>query len=480
MGAAIKQEAIGSASFSHWDALLDAIAQPTTIFDRDLVFLGQNAAHEVMTGTRRADVIGRFMFDVFPPEPGPEAPNAQAAVGASVDRVWHSRQPHTLPAQQHALRQGNGAWKNHFWKITHAPIIEGDEVVAVLQTSENVTETILERWLNEAEKLAVQDATAVSFFSYEPKSQRFERPGALDDLFGFEEGEAGPLAGPFFERIVPNDLPAVVAEFCRIAGEPLGKPARFDCRVSIPGVEFQRHVRARGALVVDPADQMQKLVGVVVDMTEFEQTREQLEQAIRDKENLLIEVNHRMMNSLQLASSILRLEARDTMNETAREVLVTANARVDAIAEVHGSIYRGGDVTCAPTDMILNGVVDGLRRSVGAGDTAPEITCEADEFYLPTDLAISFGLLANELLTNALKYGGDSDAGPIEVNSAYEGNVARLSVCNDRKDHEDGQASNSTGVGSKLIDGFVRQLGGELSSTLQGNRYVTMVSFEVG
>ncbi|MEO0981794.1 MAG: histidine kinase dimerization/phosphoacceptor domain -containing protein [Pseudomonadota bacterium] len=466
-----------STSPTQWLALLDALSMPATIFDRDLVFLGQNTAHEAMTGTRRQDIIGRSMFDAFPPEPGPHAPSAEEAIRASVDRVWSTREAHTLPVQEHALQDETGAWQAYSWKITHAPIIENGAVTAILQTAENVTGEMLQRSLYEAHRLAAQDAAAVSFFSYELASQLFVRSTAVDALFGFAEDEAEPLAAPFFDRIDPDDLPAVQEELSRIASAPLGTPARFDFRVNIPGLDDPKRVRARGAMVIDPADQQQKLVGVFVDMTDFEMARGRLEQAVEDKEHLLVEVNHRVKNSLQLASSILRMEARKTSNPETKDVLANANARVDAIAEVHGGIYVGGDVTRAPIGEVLTNIVDALGRSVGAGDTSAEISCKATEVSLPTDLAVAFGLLVNELLTNALKYGGEPTCAPIDVHTAIDGDVVELTVSNDTAREVDDDRPNGTGIGTTLVKGFVRQLRGEMKAGPDGDRYKVTVTF---
>ncbi|MEM1106938.1 MAG: histidine kinase dimerization/phosphoacceptor domain -containing protein [Pseudomonadota bacterium] len=460
-----------------WQSLLDAMSAPATVFGRDLVFMGQNKAHEAMTGRQRGDVVGRYMFDAFPAEPGPDAPSAEAAIHASIRRVWASGLPDLMPVQEHALESRDGSWQTHFWKITHAPIIEDGAVVAILQTSEDVTEKALSDALSRAQRLAAQDAAAVSYFTYEPESERLVRAEAVDLLFGFEEGEAGPLAGPFLSRIDPADAPSVRRELERARSQPLGAPVRIDFRTCRPGQGAGRTVRLRGAMVIDPEDQQRKLVGVVVDMTDFEQARQGLEQALREKENLLIEVNHRVKNSLQLASSILRLEARKTRNPETQSVLAKANARVDAIAEVHGGIYLGGDVTWAPIDAILKNIVDALGRSVGAGDTCADIACTAAQVSLPTDRAIAFGLLVNELLTNALKHGGGPDARAISVSTQIDGSRIVLTVSNDCNAAPEAGPPQGTGIGASLIAGFVRQLGGTLSEGADNDRYVVTVVF---
>jgi len=472
-------EAPPLAGLSDWQVLLESMTDAAVIFDRDLTILALNTAHETMTGLGRAEILGRFMFDAFPPEPGEGAPSAEAAIRNSVKCVCETRRPHTLPVQQHALQSPSGEWIPHAWQITHAPIIVGANVAAILQTASNVTDIALERTLNEAQLLAARDAASVSYFSYDPDSRAFVRTASVDALFGFAPGEAGQEAGPFFERVDPQDLPGVFCELDRIGNLPLGTPARFDYRVNVPGEPEPRRVRVRGAKVIDPEDRRQKLVGVFVDLTDFELTRNKLEQAIEDKENLLVEANHRIKNSLQLASSVLRMEARRTGNGEVARVLQSANARVDAIAEVHGGLYLGGDVTHAPAGEVLRNIVEALARSVGAGETSPEIRCESADFALPTDLAIAFGLLVTELLTNALKHGDPKGARPIEVSVRKQDERVWLSVSNDVAETPGPAPETGTSIGQSLIRGFVRQLGAQMESGVQQGRFEARVNFEV-
>lgn len=468
------------ANHDDWALIIDALTSSAIIFDKGLTILAQNRAHEEMTGTRRDEVVGTYMFDSFPPDPTPGAPSAEKAIRESKERVWSTLQADTLPLQEHALQSDNGIWTTYTWKVTHAPLLRNGKVIAILQTSENVTTATLERTMSDAQKLAAREAANISYFAYEMDSDRFIRDDRIDDMFGFEPSKAGNLAAPFIDRIHADDLDDVLTELQRPHDAPLGTKAKFDARVHVPGEDDVRLVRVRGTLVLDPVDSVRKLVGVFLDMTDVHRTQQQLEQLVNDKDRLLIEVNHRVKNSLQLASSILSLASRNTESEEAAAVLATANSRIDAIAEVHGGIYIGGDVTRAPTAEVLTNIVDGLSRSVGAGDTTAKINVDYADFALPTDQAIAFGLLINELLTNAIKYGGDASARPVILKTAVDGKRAQLEVSNDsqRPSHETDLAQ-GTGVGTALIEGFVRQLRGTLNRTEEDGRYIVCVDFDL-
>ena len=439
------------------------------IFNRDLVILRQNAAHAQMTGTQPHDVEGKGMFEAFPAPPDPEARSAEKAIRESTERVYATGEQDSLPIQEHALKSASGRWMSRFWDVTHAPIKHEGEVVAILQFATDVTDRVLSRRIDEARRIAAQNAAGLSFFTYDLSTGEFTRTSTVDELFGLTAETAGPKADAFFARIYQEDMPAVQAELERIEAAPLGTQAKFDYRILIPETGETRFVRARGAVEYDPYLLSPKLVGVFIDMTDVARTKARLEQTIEDKENLLLEVNHRVKNSLQLVTSVLRMEARRVEDPHVSQVLSVAQSRVEAIAEVHRGLYVGGDVKTVSARALIENLVESTRRSIGAGDTATDIDWHADEFSLPTELGIAYGLLVNELLTNAVKYGGAPDQRPITVRSEFDGDTVRLTVSNDLSDEV--SVAPGTGVGTQLVNGFVRQLKGELSKSVTSDRF---------
>ncbi len=460
-----------------WNAILNALGFAATIFDRNMMFLAQNTLHARMTGCPPEDLIGRYVFDVFPAEPGQDEADAEGPVKVSVKRVLAMGKPDTLPVQAHALEDENGQWHQHSWKLSHAPIMDKGEIVAILQTIQDVTDQVLAQTLAEAQQLAAQEAASAHYFSYELDTHIFARAASVDALFGFADAEAGPRLQPFFECIQIEDIDTVVSKLKYAESIPVGTSIGFDCRILPRGETNIHFLRARGVVVIDPADRQRKLVGAFIDMTDLEETRLQLQQAVALKENLLIEVNHRVKNSLQLASSVIRMESQRASNDEVRESLASANGRIAAIAEVHGGIYLGGDVTKVQTRSVVENITEALSRSVGAGETSTDITWSFVDFALPTDHAIAFGLLVNELLTNAIKYGGHPSARAIEVETRLSGKTAQLKISNDMAEHHDVTAG--TGVGMKLVSGFLRQLKAELSQSQTNGRFCIQVSFDI-
>jgi two-component sensor histidine kinase len=91
--------------------------------------------------------------------------------------------------------------------------------------------------------------------------------------------------------------------------------------------------------------------------------------------------------------------------------------------------------------------------SMGA-EWAPHLNVDAAPALVPTDKAVSIGLIVTELVINANKYAYDGRPGPIEIALRQDSANLRLSV----SDNGRGRATHSGGFGTRMIDSLVRQL----------------------
>jgi PAS domain S-box-containing protein len=444
---------------------------PMLLYAPDLTLLYVNAAYEKMTGRRADDLIGRKMFDAFPPKPGEDAASAVRAIEASVESMIATGEPVTIDQQQHDLVNGQGVYEQRYWSIVQWPVHEGDKVVALLQRAEDVTEQVRQRRLTDAVRQAAEDASGLSFFSYDPATDRFERTAAIEQMFGFAAGEAGEHAAQFFERVLPEDLTAVLAEVERaMAGGP-GTSASFDYRVEVPGGSDLRYIRVRAGVERDPSDGVPKLFGAFIDMSDIEQSRARMQELSERNAALVVESNHRIKNSLAIASAMLSYQLRASEEPAVEQALKTAATRIMAISDVHGELFADEGVEWVDAGHLLERFVRSFERTIDIKTTGCRIDVTAQSVRLPSRYAVTIALMLNELLTNAIKYGmTQQQECEITVELSADDANAELVVQNVIAGRTFGQII-SEGVGSELVHAFAGQLGGTLEAGEQENKY---------
>ncbi|SEN52468.1 Two-component sensor histidine kinase, contains HisKA and HATPase domains [Sphingomonas gellani] len=175
---------------------------------------------------------------------------------------------------------------------------------------------------------------------------------------------------------------------------------------------------------------------------------------------LLGEVNHRVANSLQLVSAMVRLQAGALSDEGARSALDDTQRRIGAIAQVHRRLYTSNHVESVDMQEYLGALVDELAEAWGSENGERRLIFSAEPIRLPTDKAVSLGVIVTELVTNALKYAyPPGGAGEVRVALLRDGDDGfRLAVeddgCGIRVDAE----PKGTGLGAKLIRAMAQSL----------------------
>jgi two-component sensor histidine kinase len=202
-----------------------------------------------------------------------------------------------------------------------------------------------------------------------------------------------------------------------------------------------------------------------------------LEAALDRHQVLLKEINHRVKNSLQIASSMLHLQASTANDEGLSAQLAEASSRVSAIGRAYERLAYDADVENIDLGAYLKAVcADAIAGSPNCKlhfDGAPGIRLYADR-------AISLALIVNELVTNAAKYAfRDRQEGHIYVRLGPSGtNTALVSVRDDGIGlPADFDLNTSKGLGMRIVTALAMQLGADITRTPQvsGNEFVVTV-----
>jgi two-component sensor histidine kinase len=204
-------------------------------------------------------------------------------------------------------------------------------------------------------------------------------------------------------------------------------------------------------------------------LQEAESERTVAQTAQATAETALAEMNHRVKNSLQIAASLLRLQA-GTTGDTTRSALQQAASRVDTVARVHRHLTGLQALEAVDFGQYLRGFCDEIA-SVLQGPTVLSFKVECPNFKVSTRQAVALGLIINELLTNVTKYAYPGEArgtATIKCERTHEG-ATQLRVVDRGVGLPAGfDPSKSSGLGMRIVAALCQQIGAQLEIDRSG------------
>ncbi len=134
-------------------------------------------------------------------------------------------------------------------------------------------------------------------------------------------------------------------------------------------------------------------------------------------ERVSAETNHRMKNNLMLLSGVLQMQLSTLRQDSeAATVLQDAITRIAAISVVHEQLYQGQPGRVNLCD-VLQRVGDLGARTIA---TQAEVTVSGEACFVSSKLGSTVAILANELITNAVKYGAPDRNGKLTIRIGLE------------------------------------------------------------
>jgi two-component sensor histidine kinase len=234
------------------------------------------------------------------------------------------------------------------------------------------------------------------------------------------------------------------------------------------------HYAVRPSLDAAPSE-FRTLGDALSEMASAIQDRDRrLREVVEQKTVLIREIHHRVKNNLQIVMSLLSLQTGQLQDPAARDALLQAQVRINALALVHRILHEIEDQSTIDLKRLLEELT--LQVTGGLSGEGDKLTVDTD--ILPReisgDLAVPLALFTVEALTNIFKHAYPNGQAPGRIFVSLReigGGKLRLAI----EDNGVGFRIDETGrsVGSRLIRTFGQQVGGV--STVKSNEGIGTV-----
>jgi two-component sensor histidine kinase len=228
-----------------------------------------------------------------------------------------------------------------------------------------------------------------------------------------------------------------------------------------------------GVMALATLCELAVLVIIALYQREVTIARSRRESQLGLLQKALKEIDHRTSNNYQTVLALVLAQSKTAREPAVKDALRQVADRIRAIAAVSTKLavaseslkkVRIGD----HLEELCKDIERGLSRD-GIG-----LECDFDDMVVNADEAVSMSILVNELVTNALKHAFPDDRqGMIEVSLKRGRGRAELTVADDGIGVKKSARSKGTGLGKRLIETFVKQLGArhEVTSGDGGTRH---------
>jgi two-component system, sensor histidine kinase PdtaS len=186
----------------------------------------------------------------------------------------------------------------------------------------------------------------------------------------------------------------------------------------------------------------------------------QKDELIQHQAVLSQESDHRLLNGVQMIVSLLSLQGRASENAEVASQLAAAADRIATIGRIHRRLHSLDGVQTFALKQYIEDLCGDFSLMLSSARPERVIVVEGIEIELPAVTAIPLGFIANELITNATKYGTGRITVRLEANPA---NGYALSVANEGPALPEAfDPAAGKGLGMRIIRSLVKQIGGEL------------------
>jgi PAS domain S-box-containing protein len=450
-------------SESKFRSIVEQSYNGITLSDENGRIIEWNNAQERITGLKRDEVIGQYLWDM--------------SFNMAPERLrTPSAYEHLKSATFNILKTGKLSWPN---QVMEREIIRPDGTYRFIET------------------LVFTIKTDEGFMACSIATDITERKKAEKALKASEESLRRTFdQSPIGAAIVSLDYQflRVNNELCRITGyseeELLSltfEDITFheDLEHDIEQAELlksgeidqyqmdKRYIRKDGEvvwvrisvrMVKDVSGNPLYFLPMIEDINERKRMEDEIKASLKEKETLLREIHHRVKNNMQIINSLLSLQEGYIKDKESIELFRDTQNRVRSMAMVHEKLYQSKNLARINFAEYIYSLISEILSSYKVNPDIIKIKKDVENLFFGIDAAIPLALITNELIINSLKHAfPNGRKGEISISiQSYNGKIILVISDNGAGIPLNIDFKNTDTLGLQLVNNLTEQLDGEI------------------
>lgn len=263
--------------------------------------------------------------------------------------------------------------------------------------------------LSEQKYRSLFDQNPNAVFSVSPVGKLINANKVLEQLIGYSADE---MKNSTFQRFVDESQVERVRKHFLLALK--GRSQTYETQILKEDGSYLSAEVTNLPIIVD--GEITGIYGVINDITHRKEAEQKIKDQLVEKTYLLSEVHDRVKNNLALVSTLVQLQQNEIEKENRGESFVNTVSRIRSMALVHERLYQNETFSSIRMDEYINDLIENIQLKGYQKIKKPRLELETSPVSLSIEQAIPTGLLLNEVLVNAFKYGSDALDPVIKVN----------------------------------------------------------------
>ena len=307
-----------------FEAIFSATASAYLMLDTRLIIVGVNDTYLRATQRSREDLMGRHVFDAFPPNPSDPLDSGVPRLQQSFERVLETKAADHVGVFRFDIPTGhelNNSFETRYWNPINSPVFSRDgELTHIIHQAIDVTEQVKSenaRCESERRYKALTGASGVIYRMTADWSHMYELDGR-----GFLK-DTSTFAEYCIEDYVPREDQALVY---KTINEAIRNKDIFELEHRVRRVDGSLGwTYSKAVPILDTDGEIVEWIGSAADVTSRKVAEEALKNANRRKDEFLAMLSHELRNPLApilMASALLKkVQSNERIIENAIDVI---------------------------------------------------------------------------------------------------------------------------------------------------------------